>query len=156
MVYRCNISKYQPDHFGKLYRSGNQCGRMPKRFINSYCGYRKCLTGNTYYISRRATDLLCRRKCNTYFQCRYNLFMVYRCNISKYQPDNIGKLYRSGNQRSRMPECSFSSNNRNSKSFANYIRYIKCMRSIDHPADWLRYSSGFHAMGIRDTGSCYS
>ena len=48
-------------------------------------------------------------KCNTHFQCRYYLFMVYRCNISKYQPDHFGKLYSSGDQCSRLPECFFSS-----------------------------------------------
>ena len=44
MVYQCNISKYQPDNFRKLYGPGDQCSRMPERFISSYCGNGECLT----------------------------------------------------------------------------------------------------------------
>ena len=93
MVYRCNNSKHQPDHFGKLYSPGDQCSRMSERFFSSNCSYSECFAGNTNHFSRRTLNFLCRRKCNTYFQCRYYLFMVHRCNNSKYQPDYFGKLY---------------------------------------------------------------
>src|SRR5664280_2037581 len=108
MVHRCNNSKYQPGHFGKLYSSGYQCSGMPEFLFSGYRGYSECLTGNTNDLSRRSFNFLSRRKCNTYFECWYYLFMVYRCNNSKYQPGHFGKLYGSGNQCSRMPEFLFS------------------------------------------------
>ena len=92
MVKWRHNTKYYRVNSGKLYCTGNQCKRMPKRLVSSNGCNRKYIASHTNYFSRRINNFLYRRKCNLNVKCRINLFVVYRCNNIKYYSDSSGKL----------------------------------------------------------------
>ena len=98
------------------YTNSNGCSITATVTVNA-------LPRHSNHFSRGAINFLYRGKCNTYFQCRYALIYGLPVHISKYQPDHFGKLYRSGNQCRRMPECFFGSDRGNGECLTGHSNH---------------------------------